>query len=221
MTRALLRTICFTGYFPDLTVWYLRESSCEENNQLPASLTLDREKRQRTEQKVFHQTKLEVFSLVRNLHVSSCIFDSSIRGYRSTSVLLFLASSSSSWVSPKLWILIACMDCIWAVINIISHHFVTNLQPIVWGLNAALYSFNREKSRQEFAIYLKGAKMRHQVLLQKVIPLRWSNRNKCAICWLMGNVLFFVYSINILLYIASCCLLHLTFFDIICVSLSS
>ena len=32
--------------------------------------TLDREKCQRTEQKVFHQTKLEVFSRVRNLHVS-------------------------------------------------------------------------------------------------------------------------------------------------------
>ena len=64
-------SVCLISYGNELTQLDIRRKvQVTKTKRLLASHNLDREKCQRTEQKVFHQTKLEVFSLVRNHRVS-------------------------------------------------------------------------------------------------------------------------------------------------------
>ena len=115
-------------------------------------------------------------------------------------------------VPPTLWI--ACVYCIWTVINITSYYFVTYLQKKVNGFNAALYRLDMAKNRQEFAVCLKGRYLtywRASSSHTKSSYLAVIHVRQYTICWLMESVLFSVPSINILLYIASYCLLDLTF----------
>ena len=118
----------------------------------PASHTLDREKCQTTEQKVFHHAKLQVFSLVRNLHVSvlsaTPIFEA-IAQLPCLNWIFFqhplqLDELMHFRVPPTLWI--ACVYCIWTVINITPYLFVTFLQQKVNGFNAALHSLDMAKT---------------------------------------------------------------------------
>ena len=183
---------CLTSYGAESvdSAWYLKEVQVTKTKLHPATHTLDQEKCQRTEQKVFHHAKLEVFSPVRNLHVSvlsaTPIFEA-IAQLPCLNWIFFQHSLQADElmhfrVPPTLWI--ACVYCIWTVINITLYYFVTYLQKKVNGFNAALYSLDVAKNRQEFAVCLKAryltywraclSKMRHRVLIQKEVTWRWS-----------------------------------------------
>ena len=152
---------CLTSYGAESvdSAWYLKEVQVTKTKLHPATHTLDREKCQTTEQKVFHHAKLEVFSPVRNLHVSvlsaTPIFEA-IAQLPCLNWIFFqhplqLDELMHFRVPPTFWI--ACVYCIWTVINITPYLFVTYLQEKVNGFNAALHSLDMAKNRQEFAVF--------------------------------------------------------------------